>query len=165
MWWRLKRSEWTRQKGEGNRRALRKLAEAGEPLGVLAYAEGKAVGWCAVGPRENYPVLERSRILQRVDEEPVWSVTCFFLARPWRRKGVTGKLLEAAVKFARSRGAKIVEGYPLEPRRGTIPDAFAWTGLPGAFREAGFVEVARRSAGRPIFRTGRQARDSSTTAM
>ncbi len=153
MFWRLRRPEWTRQKGEGNRRAFRKLVEAGDPLGVLAYAEGKAVAWCAVGPRETYPVLERSRILKRVDEQPVWSVTCFFVARPWRRKGVTRRLLEAAVRFARSRGAKIVEGYPVEPRRGTMPDAFAWTGLAGAFREAGFVEVARRSVGRPIFRT------------
>jgi len=151
MFWRLKRSEWTRQKGDGNRRALRKFAEAGDPLGVLAYAEGKAVAWCAVGPRESYPALERSRILKPVDDQPVWSVTCFFVARAWRRKGVTPKLLEAAVRYARSRGAKIVEGYPVEPR-GTMPDAFAWTGFAGAFRGAGFVEVARRSAGRPIFR-------------
>jgi len=152
MWWRLKRSEWTRQKGEGNRRAFRKLVKGAEPLGVLAYAEGKAVGWCAVGPRESYPALERSRILKPVDEKPVWSVTCFFVARGWRRRGVTRRLLEEAVKYARGRGAQIVEGYPVEPRAGTIPDAFAWTGFAGAFRGAGFVEVARRSAGRPFFR-------------
>lgn len=154
MWWRLKRSEWTRQKGTGNQRAFRKIVEAGDPPGILAYAGGKPVGWCAIGPRETYPVLERSRILKRVDDQPVWSVTCFFVARPWRRKGVTEKLLAAAVKYARRRGAKIVEGYPVEPRQARIPDAFAWTGFAAAFRKAGFVEVARRSAGRPVVRRG-----------
>jgi GNAT superfamily N-acetyltransferase len=152
MWWRLSRSAWTKQKGAGNRRAFRRIVESGDPPGILAYDGGKPVGWCAIGPREIYPVLERSRTLKRVDEQPVWSVTCFFVARPYRRKGITAKLLTAAVKYARTRGAKLIEGYPVAPRKGSIPDAFAWTGLVGAFEEAGFVEVARRSPSRPIVR-------------
>jgi GNAT superfamily N-acetyltransferase len=152
MWWRLRRAEFERQKGERNRRAFRKLVRGGAEPGVLAYAGGEPVGWCAVAPREEYPVLANSRVLRPVDEKPVWSVTCFFILREWRRRGLSSKLLRAAAKFARRRGAKIVEGYPVVARKGKMPDAFAWSGLPGSFRGAGFREVARRSPVRPIMR-------------
>ena len=152
MWWRLSRSQWTKQKGAGNRRTFRKLVQAGNPPGLLAYSQGRPVAWCALGPREIYPVLERSRTLARVDDRPVWSITCLFVARPFRRRGVTAKLLAASVQWARRRGARIVEGYPVEPRQAALPDAFAWTGTASAFRKAGFGEVARRSATRPIMR-------------
>ena len=152
MWWRLRRSESEKKKGAGNKRAFRGIVETGAPTGVLAYVEGKPVGWCAVAPRRDYPVLERSRILQPVDDQPVWSVTCFFVPREHRRTGLTAKLLEAAVKYARKKGAKIIEGYPQDPKAGTMVDAFAWTGFASAFRKAGFKEVARRSAARPVMR-------------
>ncbi len=152
MWWRLKRSEFERQKGEGNREAFKAIVAAGEEPGILAYSEGRPVGWCAIAPREEYPVLERSRILKRVDDEPVWSVTCFFVAKPFRRRGLTPLLLEVAVDFAAERGARIVEGYPVEPKKADMPAAFAYTGLASTFRRAGFVEVARRSESRPIMR-------------
>jgi hypothetical protein len=61
-------------------------------------------------------------------------------------------MLEGAVAFARSRGARIVEGYPVEPFSARAPDPFIWTGTPSAFRKAGFKEVARRSKTRPIMR-------------
>jgi len=152
MWWRLKRSDFERQKGEGNKRAFKRIVSNGETPGILAYADGQPVGWCAVAPREAYPVLARSRTLKPVDEEPVWSVVCFFVAKPFRRKGVTMRLLRAAIEFVREQGGKIVEGYPVEPRKGQMPEAFAWTGLVSAFRQVGFVEVLRRSETRPIMR-------------
>jgi len=152
MWWRLAAPEFRQGRGEGNRRALRKVVGGNLPPGVLAYAGGETVGWCAIAPREAYPRLDRSRIFQPIDEEPVWSVSCFFVARPYRRRGVTVALLEAALAFARSRGARIVEGYPVEPRGGTLADPFAWTGFASTFRAAGFREAARRSATRPMMR-------------
>jgi len=152
MWWRLTRAEFEKKKGPANRRAFRKIVRDGEEPGILAYAGDEPVGWCAIAPRQTYPSLERSRILKPVDEAPVWSITCFFIARPHRRRGVSVRLIEAAVKYARTRGAKIIEGYPVEPRRGSIPDAFAWTGVPAAFEKAGFKEVLRRSPTRPIMR-------------
>jgi GNAT superfamily N-acetyltransferase len=152
MWWRLRRSEYEKKKGAANKRAFRKIVTSGAPTGVLAYAAGRPVAWCAVAPREDYPVLGRSRILQPVDAQPVWSVTCFYVPREHRRSGLTAKLLEAAVKYAHKQGAKIVEGYPQDAQSGDMADAFAWTGLASAFRKAGFKEVARRSAGRPIMR-------------
>jgi GNAT superfamily N-acetyltransferase len=152
MWWKLRRSQYEKQKGAGNQRAFRRIVISGAPTGVLAYAGKQPVGWCAVAPREAYPVLDRSRVLRRVDDQPVWSVTCFYIPRPWRRSGLTTKLLEAAVQYARKQGAKIVEGYPQDPRSGEMPDAFAWTGFVSAFRKAGFKEVARRSPSRPVMR-------------
>jgi len=152
MWWRLKRSEFDQKRGAGNERAFKKIVASGAEPGILAYAGGQPIGWCAIAPREVYPVLDRSPTLKRVDDQPVWSVTCFFIARAYRRKGVTVALLKAAVGFAAARGATIVEGYPVEPKQDTMPEVYAFTGLAAAFRTAGFVEVARRSKTRPIMR-------------
>ncbi len=152
MWWRLRRSEWRQNRGNANKRAFRRTVEGGEPTGVLAYADGAPIGWCAVAPREAYPGLERSRLLKRVDEQPVWAITCLFVARPYRRRGISAKLLEAAAAFAARRGARIVEGYPTDPRTGRAADVFVFTGLQSAFETAGFAEVARRSSTRPIMR-------------
>lgn len=152
MYWRLPRAQFSAQKGKGTKAALQHLVESGEIVGLLAYAQGQPVGWCAVAPRESYPVLERSRILKRVDAAPVWSVVCFFVSKAFRGKGVTTVLLQAAVEYAREHGARIVEGYPIEPKTPRIPTVFAWTGLASAFQQAGFVEVERRSDTRPVMR-------------
>ena len=105
-----------------------------------------------MAPRQAFPALERSRILKRVDDQPVWSVVCFFIAKTYRRQGLTVSLLRAAVKYARQQGARIVEGYPEDPKKANIPPPFAFTGLASAFLQAGFVEVLRRSETRPIMR-------------
>jgi len=152
MWWRLDRKTFDAGKGAKNRRAMKKVVDSGEVPGILVYRSGVPIGWCALAPRERYPRLARSRVLAPVDERPVWSVVCFFVAKPWRRRGITRALLEAAVAWAGEHGARIVEGYPVVARRGAMPDAFAYTGLPGAFEKAGFREVARRSPSRPIVR-------------
>jgi GNAT superfamily N-acetyltransferase len=152
MWWRLTRAQFERQKGQKNKRAMKKIVNSGEVPGILVYAEGEPIGWCSLGPREDFPSLERSRVLKRVDDRPAWSIVCFFIARPYRKKGVSVKLIEAAVKYARKNGALLIEGYPHELKKepATWADAFVWTGLASAFRKAGFIEVARRSATRPI---------------
>lgn len=152
MWWRLTRDEFERQKGEGNRRALQRIVDSGEVPGILAYAKGQPIAWCAVAPREVYPRLERSRVLKRVDDKSVWSIVCFFVAKPFRGKGVSLRLLKAAVDYVASQDGRMVEGYPVEPKKAKMPDAFAYGGLASAFRKAGFVEVARHSETRPIMR-------------
>ena len=149
---RLPRADYELQKGEGNRMAFRDLVTSGEAHGILAYDDGNPAGWCAVGPREEFPALERSRIMRRVDDEPVWSIVCFFIGKEYRRQGLMGRLLSGAIAYAADHGATIVEGYPVEPRTAAMPPVFAWTGLASAFRQAGFVEVARRSETRPIMR-------------
>ena len=152
MAWRIPRAKWNAQKGEANKKALKKVVASGEAPGVLAYAGDEPVGWCAIAPRESYPALARSRVLAPIDNAPVWSVTCLFVEKAHRNQGVSSQLLKAAVKFARSRGARIVEGYPVEVRKGRLPDPFVWTGLPSSFLKAGFAETLRRSASRPIMR-------------
>jgi GNAT superfamily N-acetyltransferase len=152
MWWRLKRSQFEQQKGDGNKQAFKQIVESGAVPGILAYVEGQPVGWCAVEPRQSYPVLERSRTLKRIDDRPVWSITCFFVAKSFRRQGLTVALIKAAVEFARERGATIVEAYPVEPKSTEMPAVFAWNGFASAFRQAGFVEAARGSEKRPVMR-------------
>ncbi len=131
---------------------MKKIVAAGKVPGLLAYAGREPVGWCSVAPREAFPVLENSRVLKRVDDQPVWSASCFFVARPYRRQGLSVKLLRAAVAYAKKKGARMVEGYPVEPKKTPMPDVFAWTGLAGTFRRASFTEVLRRSPTRPIMR-------------
>jgi GNAT superfamily N-acetyltransferase len=152
MWWRLTRSEFEKKKGAGNKRAMKRIVSGGTVPGILAYSGGKAVGWCSVAPREHFPSLERSRVLKRVDDQPVWSVVCFFMPKEHRRKGLSAELLGAAVDYASRNGAKIIEGYPKEPKEGVTPDVFAWTGFASTFEKARFVEVARRSETRPLMR-------------
>src|SRR5206468_2882218 len=115
MYWVLKRSVLEAQKGEANRAALRARVESGEVPGILGYLGEEPVAWCAVQPRERYPVLERSRILAPVDDEPVWSIVCLFVAKEQRRSGLTVRMLERAAAYAGEQGATIVEGYPVEP--------------------------------------------------
>jgi GNAT superfamily N-acetyltransferase len=152
MFWRLPRKHFDAGKGAGNKRAFRKIINAGERPGVIAYVGREPIAWCAIARREDYIALERSRILKPVDEQPVWSISCFFVKKPYRRRGISAKLLRAAVDFAASQGAKIVEGYPVEPSMEKMPDPFLWHGVPTAFRAAGFKEVLRRSKSRPIMR-------------
>jgi GNAT superfamily N-acetyltransferase len=152
MHWRLTSAQYTHLKGDANRELLRELVLAGKEPGLLAYAEGEPVGWIAIAPRGEYPRLERSRLFKAVDDRPVWSIVCLFIARPHRRRGLSSWLIDAAARHAAARGATTVEAYPVEPRSHSMPDVFAFTGTAAAYRAAGFVEVARRSPTRPIMR-------------
>jgi len=152
MWWRIKRSEFDRNRGEANRRALEGIIRSGEVPGLLAYLEDEPIGWCSVAPREAFPVLDRSPVLKRVDDQPVWSIVCFYIARQYRGCGLEGLLIEAAVGYARSQGARIVEAYPVVSGTGRFDPGSAFTGTIGTFRRLGFEEVARRSKRRAIVR-------------
>ena len=153
MLWRLTRKQFESQKGDGNKLAMNAIVDSGEVPGILAYHSTKAIGWCVIAPRSSFPALSRSRILQPIDDRPCWSVACLFVDRSYRKKGVSTELLRAATEYAKSQGAELVEGYPVEPKsEKDIPPAFAWTGIPKVFIHAGFKEVVRRSPTRPIMR-------------
>jgi len=152
MWWRIKRAEFEEQQGDGNHQAMCSIVESGVVPGILAYSAGEPVAWCSVAPREEFSVLDRSPVLKRVDDQPVWSVVCFFMAKGYRHQGLSSLMLEAAVEYASQHGAHIVEGYPIEPKKDRTPDIYAFTGMASTFKKLGFVEVARRSALRPIMR-------------
>src|SRR5579859_2004497 len=137
MWWRLPRSTWSHQGNDNNRTAFKALVDGGTIPGLLAYRDDVPVGWCAVQPRQAYPSLDRSRVLQRIDEAPVWSITCFYIARGHRRQGITERLIREAVAHASAHRARIVEAYPVDPGDGGIASASAFTGLASAFASAG----------------------------
>ena len=152
MSWRQSRADYEKNKGEQNKKTMKQLVKKNEQLGIIAYADGKPVGWCAIAPRENYVKLENARVLKRIDDEPVWSIPCFFITKDFRKKGFSVKLLNGVIAFCRRKGVKIVEAYPIIPYSSNMPAAFAWTGILSSFLNAGFTEEKRWSKARPIVR-------------
>jgi molybdopterin converting factor subunit 1 len=152
MWPRLRGPEFRGGAGAGNKRRLRRLVREGPPPGLIGYVDSEPVAWCALAPRQAYARIEHSRTLIPVDDKPVWSVVCFFVARPYRGRGLTVRMLREAIRYARRKGARILEGYPVDPTSEKTADSFAWWGLAGAFQAAGFTEVRRCSRTRSIVR-------------
>lgn len=149
--WRVPKKIYEADKGEGNRAAMQALFAAGQVPGLVARDGDTAVGWISIDARTAFPRLDASRVLKPVDDKPVWSVSCFLVKPPWRRKGLSVALLRAACDLAAARGAEILEGYPVDGKT-NYPAVYGWTGFAGAYRAAGFTEVARRSDTRPIMR-------------
>ena len=130
---------------------LKSLCDAGPPPGLLAYAGRKAVGWVTLGPRAQFLKLERSPVMKRVDDVPVWSIVCFVVPPEFRHRGVATALLRGAIEFASGRGARVLEAYPVDKaERGR--DDWIWHGALSMYEKAGFSEVARRRPGRPVVR-------------
>lgn len=148
MRWRMTSATYSRSTKDERVAALDARIEADIPVGVLAYRDGEPVGWVSVAPRETLGGLERYKALARVDDESVWAVTCFFLDHSVRRQGVTLGLLRAAVEYARSQGATIIEGYPVEPGA----RLYTYMGAPATFLQAGFVDVTPASRDRRVMR-------------
>jgi GNAT superfamily N-acetyltransferase len=153
MAWRLERARWEAGRGASNRRALRRLVSTGRATGAIALAAGRAVGWCSAGPRADFVALAKKPSLATDWDARTWSVTCFFVAREQRGRDLSRKLLAAAVRLARERGARRIEGYPAAPTRSgeALPAAFAWTGLPQVFERCGFRALPATPRKRPIY--------------
>ncbi len=152
MFWRVRGKAYGQGWGKKNRAAFRRIVMKGPPPGLLAYAGKEPVGWCALGPREDYVRLQHSRVLGPVDDAKPWSITCLYVAREHRGIGLTVALLRAASDCARKRGVRLLEGYPTDTRGKRAASPWVYTGLLQAFEKAGFREVARRSKTRPIVR-------------
>lgn len=152
MWWRIPGKDWSESAKDEHREALRGLVCSGTAHGLLAYHEGKAVGWCSLGPRSDFARLDTSRYWQAVDDAEVWSVVCFFIRRKYRRQQVATRLLGEAIGYARQKGAKILEAYARDTGDQEVNDTFLYTGKYDTYIRAGFVEVARRHETYPIMR-------------
>lgn len=150
MYWRIG-PEYAKRPREKNRRALRRIVKHGPPPGLLAFDGERAVGWCALTPRDDLAWLNRKHALEPVDALPVWSISCFYVRRGYRRQGVMSALIAAALKAAKRADAPALEAYPVDTAR---PDSTSnvFTGTASAFRRAGFKTVARRLPSRPIMR-------------
>lgn len=148
MWWRVKRSAF---KPAANKAAFRKIVAKGPPPGLLAFDGDQAVGWCQLTPRSDLPTLSRSRMLMAVDDMPVWSLSCFYVRKGWRGKGIMTALIAAAVEAAERQGVPALEAYPWDTKE-KKSSSTVYTGLAKSFRRAGFRVVARRAQHRPIMR-------------
>ncbi|MEO5570145.1 MAG: GNAT family N-acetyltransferase [Bacteroidia bacterium] len=151
MNWRLKSSDFEKMKGEKNKKEIQKVVNSGEPVGVIGYINDEPVAWCAVAPREKFLRLENSRVLKRIDELPVWSVTCFFINKKFRRQGVSVQMLIGVIDYCKKQKVKSIKAYPQELKK-DLPDVFVRTGIASSFIKAGFKEAARNSETRPIMR-------------
>lgn len=132
---------------KGRRRLQREVRQGTEP-GLLAYMDGIPVGWCRIGPRELFDRLEHSATLRRVDDEPVWSVVCFYVHPDAKRQGVARTLLAGAERHAAARGIRLVEAYPVGPKHINLD---AYTGYQPMFTAAGY-ETVRKAGRRTIVR-------------
>jgi GNAT superfamily N-acetyltransferase len=134
-----------------NKGQLRELVDGGTVPGLVGYLGGSPVGWISLGPREDYLKLQRSPVMKPVDDAEVWSVVCTYVAKTHRGQGLQHRLLDAALRYARDQGVRLVEAYPVDkPQRSA--DDFMFFGSRGLYERAGFEEVVRRSPTRVVMR-------------
>ncbi|MCP1199691.1 GNAT family N-acetyltransferase [Notoacmeibacter sp. MSK16QG-6] len=152
MLWRRTAKEMNAATSAENRALMKARFNEGVPPGLIARINGKPVGWISVDRREAFPRMNSSKILKPFDDEPVWSITCFLVAKEHRRTGLPTRMLEAAAGFVREYGGAMLEGYPIDTPKTKYPPVYAWTGFVESFRRAGFDEIERRSPTRPIMR-------------
>ncbi len=152
MYWRLTHRDFQASKGERNEQLFQDLVMHKKPLGVIAFIDQKPVGWCSISPRSDLVRLSTSRLLKPVDETSVWSITCLFIDKQHRRRGLSSRLIRVACENARRYGATVVEAYPIIPKKDKVPDVFAWVGFASAFEKAGFEVIDQRSETRVVMR-------------
>lgn len=152
MSFRLPSKEFAQNKYNGNKQHMHALVKAEKPTGLLATVDKQTVGWIAFAPREDYCRIEKSRAFPRVDEQPVWSITCFFIGREWRNKGLSVKLIEGVIHYAKTHGIRTLEAYPAIPYSPRTPAPFLWVGTLSAFLKNGFYVVRRNGKSRAMVR-------------
>jgi GNAT superfamily N-acetyltransferase len=158
------RESWASFPAEERAFRLRKQTDCGHPesgttSGLVAYLDGEPVGWCAVEPRNAYPrLLLKTRVpwagrAEDKTDDGIWAVTCFVTRAGFRRRGISRALARDAVDFARQRGARALEGYPMitEPNQ-TVTWGELHVGSRSIFAAAGFAEVSRPTLRRVVMR-------------
>ena len=151
QFWRLRSKDMAAAKVPELRSRLRRQAATDQPPGLVAFERGadgdRALGWVSVGPRSGFERIVRSKVIPTIDDRPVWSIVCFAVSSSVRGQGVARALLDGAVEYARQRGAKVLEAYPVRLDQGepVHPDA-AFTGTLPMFERAGFRVVADRAS-------------------
>jgi len=136
---------------DARKAAMKELAGADPPAGLIGYRGKEPVGWVTLGPRADFRKLARSPVARPVDDQPVWSVVCFVVPAPHRHQGVASALLDGAIAWARRQGVTLLEAYPVDKAERSQDD-WLWHGAKSMYDRAGFVEVARRKPQRPVVR-------------
>jgi GNAT superfamily N-acetyltransferase len=152
MYFRLPYKIFQENKPDGNKKLIKKLANNDMPLGLIAFMNKKPFGWIALAPREDYIRIESSRVFKRIDDKPVWSITCFFIKKEYRRMGLSHQLIKGAVDFAKKKKIKILEAYPAIPYNEKVPHPFLWVGVLSSFIKNGFKIVKQSSKSRAMVR-------------
>ena len=155
VWWRTPPKTMEHRTRADNKAAMAQIVADGAEPGLLAYDGDAAVGWIAIAPRSDVEArfTPRARVYRKIDDVPVWAVTCFFIRRDHRGQGVGTALLNAAVDYAFAHGAPMIEAYPMIPQENTpLSEYSAFTGTLPLFLKVGFVEVARPTPARAIVR-------------
>lgn len=154
QWWMLRAKDWDATSRDERRDMLRVDLDAPVPSGLVAYVDGEPAGWVKVAPRPDQPRIAHTRNFQGspepMDATDVWAITCFVVRREHRSQGIATRLLDAAVEHARTHGARVVEGYPLDLGVKRFTTNELYHGTLSSFLDAGFTEVARPAAARPI---------------
>lgn len=127
---------------------LRAQVDAGVPVGIVGYLADEPVGWCSIAPRGSYSRRLGGLPNEAENEAPVWAIACFFLHRQFRGQGLMKQLLQAAIAHARSRGAGVVEAYPVDPES----PSYHFMGVLPLFEKLGFQTVGRTGTRRHIVR-------------
>ena len=151
MWWRMRNAGWNATDSATRKQASAGRFDTSPPPGVFGYIGDRPIGWCAVAPRVEYARMQDSPTFGPIDDAPSWAISCLFIHRSARRKGVGSALVEAATAMAESYGAPAIDAIPVAPG-GKRSSADLYTGTPSMFESLGFVEVARRKPERPIVR-------------
>ena len=154
MWWRVPMGgkTWDAAKGKPNRLAFKRLVESVRASGVLALEGDGPVGWCAIGPRGDFPRVDRSKALRREWDDGTWSLNCLYVPARQRGRGVATALVAAAIAHARASGASEIEAYPQIVAPGQRQaGAFVWTGVPSLFEARGFEPVTDQVRGRALY--------------
>jgi GNAT superfamily N-acetyltransferase len=152
MFWRRSAKDARSATVAQQRAGLRAMVDGPLAPGLVALRDRKAVGWVSLGPREAFERLERSRVLPRIDDAPVWSIVCFVVSRSARGEGVTSALLDAAVEWAAHHDVATLEAYPVDVGDQPIKADALFTGRLSVFERAGFELVAPTAStagGRP----------------
>jgi GNAT superfamily N-acetyltransferase len=119
--------------------------DSGEVPGLLGYLGEKAVGWISVAPRHHFSSLERSPVLRRIDELPVWSIVCLFIHKDHRGQGISLQMIRGAKEYVRAQGGKLLEAYPTVSKSEKLPPVSSFMGIPSMYLRSGFVVCAKPS--------------------
>lgn len=150
MYWRIG-SAYAKRPRAKNKADFKRVVKQGPPPGLVAFDGDIAVGWCQLTPRIDLPRLETARFTRRIDDKPVWALSCFYVRRGYRKKGVTTALIAAALKTAKRARAPALEAYPVDVE---APQSTTnlYTGVASTLARAGFTVVSRPAPHRPTMR-------------